>query len=166
VAHPLATRHASSGASGVPRRVRVERRRQKQIRKPARGRLLEIRTLSRWGARYTERRRGERSLILRDWVSDSSRGLGLAFCERLRPKSPMWSGFLGCGTTGKLHAEARLSWVYDLVGQKEAAMRTPMRWRTERGRYFPAHPQQAMFSLIASMLLAGLVVLALALSAR
>jgi hypothetical protein len=45
-------------------------------------------------------------------------------------------------------------------------MRTPMHWRTERGRYFHAHPQQAMFSLIASMLLAGLVVLALALSAR
>jgi hypothetical protein len=33
-------------------------------------------------------------------------------------------------------------------------------------RYFHAHPQQAMFSLIASMLLAALVVLALALSAR
>jgi hypothetical protein len=45
-------------------------------------------------------------------------------------------------------------------------MRTPMHWRTERGRYFHAHPQQAMFSLIASILLAGLVVLALALSAR
>ena len=33
-------------------------------------------------------------------------------------------------------------------------------------RYFHAHPQQAMFSLIASVLLAALVVLALALSAR
>jgi len=61
---------------------------------------------------------------------------------------------------------ARLSWVYDWVGQEEAAMRTLMPWRTERGRYFHAHPQQAMFSLIASMLLAALVVLALALSAR
>ena len=45
-------------------------------------------------------------------------------------------------------------------------MRTPMPWRTERGRYFHMHQKQAMFSLIASMLLAGLVVLALALSAR
>lgn len=45
-------------------------------------------------------------------------------------------------------------------------MRTPMPWRTERGRYFHAHPQQAMFSLVASILLAGLAVLALALSAR
>jgi hypothetical protein len=26
-------------------------------------------------------------------------------------------------------------------------MRTLMPWRTERGRYFHAHPQQAMFSL-------------------
>ena len=56
--------------------------------------------------------------------------------------------------------------VYDWVGQEEAAMRTPMHWRTERGRYFHAHPSQATFSLIASMLLAGLVVLALVLSAR
>jgi len=45
-------------------------------------------------------------------------------------------------------------------------VRTLTPWRTERGRYFHAHPQQAMFSLIASMLLAALVVLALALSAR
>jgi hypothetical protein len=45
-------------------------------------------------------------------------------------------------------------------------MRHLMPWRTERSRYFHAHPQQAMFSLIASMLLAALVVLALALSAR
>ena len=45
-------------------------------------------------------------------------------------------------------------------------MRTPMHWRTERGRHFQAHPLQAMFSLIASMLLAALVVLALVLSAR
>ncbi len=45
-------------------------------------------------------------------------------------------------------------------------MRTPMLWRTERGRYFRVHPQQTLFSLLASMLLAGLVVLALALSVR
>jgi len=56
--------------------------------------------------------------------------------------------------------------VYDWVGQEEAAMRTPMHWRTERGRHFQAHPLQAMFSLIASMLLAALVVLALVLSAK
>ena len=31
VAHPLATRHVSSGASGVPRPVKVERRRQKPL---------------------------------------------------------------------------------------------------------------------------------------
>jgi len=56
---------------------------------------------------------------------------------------------------------------YMIVFASEAAtMRHLMPWRTERGRYFHAHPQQAMFSLIASMLLAGLVVLALALSAR
>ena len=45
-------------------------------------------------------------------------------------------------------------------------MRTPMHWRTERGRHFQAHPHHATFSLVASMLLAGLVVLALVLSAR
>jgi hypothetical protein len=45
-------------------------------------------------------------------------------------------------------------------------MRTPMHWRTERGRHFQAHPLQATFSLIASMLLAALVVLALVLSAK
>ena len=56
--------------------------------------------------------------------------------------------------------------VYDWVGQEEASMRTPMHWRTERGRYFQAHPLQATFSLIASMLLAALVVLALVLSAK
>jgi hypothetical protein len=41
-----------------------------------------------------------------------------------------------------------------------------MHWRTERGRYFHAHPSHATFSLIARMLLAGLVVLALVLSPR
>ena len=61
---------------------------------------------------------------------------------------------------------ARLSWVYDCVDREEAAMRTPMHWRTERGRHFQAHPLHATFSLVASMLLAGLVVLALVLSAR
>jgi hypothetical protein len=37
---------------------------------------------------------------------------------------------------------------------------------TERGRHFHAHPLHATFSLMASMLLAGLVVLAFVLSAR
>jgi hypothetical protein len=42
-----------------------------------------------------------------------------------------------------------------------------MRTLTERGRrYFHAHPLQVAFSLIASTLLAGLVVLALVLSVR
>ncbi|MGA8312528.1 MAG: hypothetical protein WB755_21025 [Terriglobales bacterium] len=41
-----------------------------------------------------------------------------------------------------------------------------MRTLTERGHYFHAHPLQATFSLIASMLLAGLAVLALVLSAQ
>ena len=41
-----------------------------------------------------------------------------------------------------------------------------MRTLTERSRHFQAHPLQATFSLIASMLLAALVVLALVLSAR
>jgi hypothetical protein len=44
-------------------------------------------------------------------------------------------------------------------------MRTPMHW-TGRGRHFQARPLHAMFSLIASMLLAALVVLALVLSAK
>jgi hypothetical protein len=37
---------------------------------------------------------------------------------------------------------------------------------TERGRHFQGHPLHATFSLIASMLLAGLLVLAFVLSAR
>jgi hypothetical protein len=41
-----------------------------------------------------------------------------------------------------------------------------MRTVTERGRYFYAHPLHVTFSLIASTLLAALVVLALVLSAR
>jgi hypothetical protein len=41
-----------------------------------------------------------------------------------------------------------------------------MQTLTERGRYFHAHPLQVAFSLIASTLLAGLVVLALVLSVR
>lgn len=45
-------------------------------------------------------------------------------------------------------------------------MRIPMHWRTERGRHFQAHPLHATFSLIASMLLAGLLVLAFVLFAR
>jgi hypothetical protein len=47
-----------------------------------------------------------------------------------------------------------------------SAGRLAMRTLTERGRHFQAHPLQATFSLFASMLLAGLVVLALVLSAR
>ena len=62
--------------------------------------------------------------------------------------------------------EQCLSWVYDWIGREEAAMHTPMHWRTERGRYFQGHPLHATFSLIASMLLAWLVVLALVLSAK
>jgi hypothetical protein len=49
----LATRHDWSEASGVPGRVKVERRRQKQISSPPMGGLWEIQTLSGWGARYT-----------------------------------------------------------------------------------------------------------------
>jgi hypothetical protein len=49
---------------------------------------------------------------------------------------------------------------------REAAMRTLMHWRTERGRHFQTHPLQAQFSLLASVLLAALVVLALVLTAR
>jgi hypothetical protein len=45
-------------------------------------------------------------------------------------------------------------------------MPTSMHWRTERGRHFHGHPLHATFSLIASMLLAGLIVLVLVLSAR
>ena len=56
VAHPLATRHVSSGASGVPRRVKVERRRQKQLSSPQWVGFWEIRTLSGWGARYTAKK--------------------------------------------------------------------------------------------------------------
>ena len=47
-----------------------------------------------------------------------------------------------------------------------SARRLAMRTLTERGRHYQAHPLQATFSLFASMLLAGLVVLALVLSAR
>ena len=45
-------------------------------------------------------------------------------------------------------------------------MHTPTHWRTERGCYFHAHPLHAVFSLVASMLLAGLIVLVLVLSAK
>ncbi len=38
--------------------------------------------------------------------------------------------------------------VYDWVGQEEAAMRTPMHWRTERGRHFQAHPLHATFEQV------------------
>jgi hypothetical protein len=39
-------------------------------------------------------------------------------------------------------------------------------WRMDRGRYFHAHPQHTTYSLIASAMLAGLLVLAFVLSAR
>jgi hypothetical protein len=92
------------------------------------------------------------------WVTDSACILcqkarcGRAFW-RMVVKVKRWEGVYTFG-------------VYDCVCSEAATMRHLMPWRTERGRYFHAHPQQAMFSLIASMLLAGLVVLALALSAR
>jgi len=41
-----------------------------------------------------------------------------------------------------------------------------MRTLTERGRHFQTHPLQTTFSLVASILLAALVVLVLVLSAR
>jgi len=82
----LATCYASSGASGVPRRVKVERRRQGRQGARLCG-LFEIRTLSGWGARYTEkkaRREVSDSAVLgRGFVVSSGRGLGGA----LRPKS-------------------------------------------------------------------------------
>jgi hypothetical protein len=58
----LATRHASSGASGIPRPVKVERRRQKKKEKPARGlggRALGIQTLSGGVLATLKRRRGD-----------------------------------------------------------------------------------------------------------
>ncbi len=45
-------------------------------------------------------------------------------------------------------------------------MRTFAHWRSERGEYFHMHPMHGVFSLIASMVLAGLVVLALVESVR
>jgi hypothetical protein len=45
-------------------------------------------------------------------------------------------------------------------------MRTLMHFTTHRDRYFHAHPLHGTFSLIASLALAGLVVLMLVLSAR
>jgi hypothetical protein len=45
-------------------------------------------------------------------------------------------------------------------------MRTLMHWRMERGRYFHGQPQHTTYSLIASMVLAGLLVLAFVLSAK
>jgi len=86
------------------------------------------------------------SRILREiWVTD--------FAWVLRGKGAQGAPLLGI-------------WVYDCVDREEATMRTPMHCRTERGRHFQAHPHHATFSLVASMLLAGLVVLALVLSAR
>jgi hypothetical protein len=45
-------------------------------------------------------------------------------------------------------------------------MRTLMHWRMERDRHFHAHPLHTTYSLIASMVLAGLMVLAFVLSAK
>jgi len=57
-------------------------------------------------------------------------------------------------------------WELSLSIPISSAGRLAMRTLTERGRHFHAHPLQATFSPIASMLLAALVVLALVLSAR
>ena len=81
------------------------------------------------------------------------------FCATTFPQNPILSGFFGLNTFP-------FPGVYDWVSWQEAAMHTPMHWRTERGRYFQAHPLHATFSLITSMLLAGLVVLVLVLSAK
>jgi hypothetical protein len=40
-------------------------------------------------------------------------------------------------------------------------MRALTHWRTDRDHYFHLHPMNGIFSLLASMVLAGLVVLAL-----
>jgi hypothetical protein len=53
-----------------------------------------------------------------------------------------------------------------LINPLSSAGRLARRTLTERGRHFQAHPLQATFSLVVSMLLAALVVLALVLSAR
>src|SRR5438445_11900319 len=86
-----------------------------------------------------------------------------------------WTGMAGLLCRGADHTSPQKPWrgkgcstffgVYDWVGQEEAAMRTPMHWRRERGRHFQAHRLHATDSLVASMLLAGLGVLALLLSA-
>jgi hypothetical protein len=53
-----------------------------------------------------------------------------------------------------------------LPSARRLAMRTLMPFRTHRDSYFHAHPLHGTFSLIASFVLAGLVVLMLVLSAR
>src|SRR5690349_16404281 len=47
-----ATRHTSREASGVPRRIKVERRRQIRKKSPPVWRAVESGTLRRWGACY------------------------------------------------------------------------------------------------------------------
>jgi len=59
----LATRHAWREASGVPRPVKVERRRQKQI-DPRRWRAFEVETLNGRGARYPEKKARTGKLFL------------------------------------------------------------------------------------------------------
>jgi hypothetical protein len=49
---------------------------------------------------------------------------------------------------------------------EDVVMRTLMHWRTERDRHFQAHPLHTTYSLIASMVLAGLLVLVFVLSAK
>src|SRR5438309_11739348 len=82
-----------------------------------------------------------------------------------------WTGMAGLLCREADHTSPQKPWrgkgcspffgVYDWVGQEEAAIRTPMHWRTERGRHFQAHASHATYSLVLSMLLAGPVGVAL-----
>ena len=54
----------------------------------------------------------------------------------------------------------------NMIACEEAVMRTLMHWRMERERHFQAHPLHTTYSLIASILLTGLLVLAFVLSAK
>ena len=96
---------------------------------------------------------------MRDWIADFSGDLGHRILRDYIPTKPHFVGLFW-------FKHVPFSGVYDWVSWQEAAMHTPMHWRTERGRYFQTHPLHATFSLVASMLLAGLVVLVLVMSAR
>ena len=98
---------------------------------------------------------------MRDWIADFSGDLGHRILRDYIPTKPHFVGLFGLR-----REHVPFSGVYDWVSWQEAAMHTPMHWRTERGRYFQTHPLHATFSLVASMLLAGLVVLVLVMSAR